>query len=138
MKTCNPGEVLRLLLFFDDVGTVSGTKDDSAVKFPEFVFNNGEVAILTNKNGSGWKMEENDTITISLSQNLKDNPHAFSEGNKMALGVIVDGIPNELRCDNDPNMEYTYTAEKSAEVYFYVQDFSSEPIVVSGAMIMGS
>ena len=123
------------VLFFDDVGTVSGTKDESAVKFPEFVFNNGETAILTNEDGSGWQMEKNDTITISLRQNLKDNPHAFPEGNKLALGIIVDGIPNELRCDNEPNMEYTYTAEKSAEVYFYVQDFSSEPIIVSDAMV---
>lgn len=48
----------------------------------------------------------------------------------------MDGIPNELRCDNEPNMEYTYTAEKSAEVYFYVQDFSSEPIIVSDVIVV--
>ena len=52
------------------------------------------------------------------------------------LGIIMDGIPNELRCDNEPNMEYTYTEEKSAEVYFYVQDFSSEPIIVSDVIVV--
>lgn len=121
--------------FFDEVGTVSGSEERAGMAFPEFVFDNGEIAIFTKADGSGWKMEENGTLTLSLRQNQKDNPHASPDGDKLALGVIVDGIPCELLCGYDPEPEYTYTAQSAGEVYFYVQNFSAGPIVVADAKV---
>lgn len=121
--------------FFDEVGTVSGSEEKTGMVFPSFVFDNGEVAIFTRADGSGWQLKEADSLTLSLRQNRKENPHASPDGDKLALGVIVDGIPCELLCGYDPEPEYTYTAQSAGEVYFYVQNFSAGPIVVEDTVI---
>lgn len=123
------------VLFFDEVGTVCGVANGECMEFPAFVFDNGEIAILTKEDGSGWILEENGQLTLSLRQNTEDNPQASPGGDRLALGVIVDGIPCELTCGKDAKLEYTYTAHEAEEVYFYVQNFSAGPIVIEDAAV---
>lgn len=126
------------VLFFDEVGTVCGVANGDGIEFPAFVFDNGEIAILTKEDSSGWVLEGNSSLTLSLRQNTKDNPQASPGGDRLALGVIVDGIPCELTCGKDAELEYTYIPDKTAEVYFYVQNFSAGPIVIADATIRPS
>lgn len=126
------------VLFFDEVGTVCGVMNGVCVEFPAFVFDNGQVAILTKEDGSGWVLDENSPLTLSLRQNTEDNLHASPDGDRLALGVIVDGLPCELTCGKDAEPEYTYTPDKAGEVYFYVQNFSAGPIVIADAAISPS
>lgn len=123
------------ILFFDEVGMVCGVASGDGMEFPSFVFDNGEIAILTKEDSSGWVLEENSPLALSLRQNTKDNPQASPSGDRLSLGVIVDGLPHELTCGKDAELEYTYIPDKAAEVYFYVQNFSAGPIVIEDAEI---
>lgn len=123
------------VLFFDEVGTVCGVTNGDGMEFPVFVFDNGEIAILTKEDGSGWVLEGNSSLTLSLWQNTKDNPQASPGGDRLALGVIVDGIPCELTCGKEKNLEYIYTASEAGEIYFYVQNFSAGPIVIEDVAV---
>lgn len=125
------------VLFFDEVGTVCGVANGDGMEFPAFVFDNGEIAILTKEDGSGWALDKSSSLTLSLQQNTKENPQASLDGDRLALGVIVDGIPRELTCGKDKELEYTYTPDKAGEVYFYVQNFSAGPIVIEDAAVTG-
>ncbi len=123
------------LIFFDSVGTITGETEDGQTAFPEFIFENGDTAILTQPQGEGWQLQQGDTITVTFRQNIQDNPNAFPQGNKLSLGVILDGIPQDLWQGSDTSFTFCYTAPRAGTFYFYLQDLSSEPVIITDAAV---
>lgn len=128
------GETVRFT--FTDAGTVAGTPGSTAeTTFPDFVFDNGGVAILTRSDNRGWLLQKGDTLTIRFAQNTRDNPSADETGSRMELGIIQDGEPLYLSDADELQTEYVFTAGESGTYWFYLKNYASNAIIVENVTV---
>ena len=106
---------------------------------PEILFTNGAFVIFTKPDGSGWELEEGETLTMSLEQYKTD--YRLGKGQYMEVMYIENGV---LKLDVYPvertlTREVTLTAENAGEYYFALRNGSSDHISLKeGTITVGA
>lgn len=98
---------------------------------PKIIFNNGSVAVFTKPDGSGWELENGDSINYSFEKYLVD----FSETQSMAVGYIKNGVLTKGNIYEKSTGKYTIEIQETGEYYFYIANFSSENIALKEGSI---
>lgn len=120
---------------FNSAGTIEAQKATQGYQVPDFVFDNGDMAIITKGKSDGWKLERGESVRLSFRQNVEDNPNASKDGDILEVGIIVDGKPMPLQTIDGIETEFQYTASERGTYYFYIQNYSADVVIVADASI---
>lgn len=120
---------------FTSIDTWATEETGAQYSIPEFVFENGDIAIFTKSDTQGWGLQKGDTLTLSFAQNVKENPRADAIGDNISIGIIKNGVPHTLTTEKNLTIQYEYTADKDSTYYFFVQNASAASVVIKQGTI---
>lgn len=94
--------------------------------YPELILPNGDMALLTQESGEGWRLAAGSCVTVSYELYA-----AEGNGTTLLLGHVKDGIIMESKLAKKAfSGEYTFTASEDGEYYFYLMGASSDYVAV--------
>lgn len=115
---------------FPGVSITEVATDDGIT--PEFIGENGAVAILTKEDGKGWDCSPGDRITWLFEKYLPQN----KSDQAIAIGYIKDGIMYHPKIyQEEIGGEYQVEVNHSGTVYIYILCVSSDPVAVKAGRI---
>ena len=88
---------------------------------------NGEALFLTNDNGSGWDLEANQSMSITIDIDLSAEYSDNENGELMGIGYYHDGTFTNA-CDSEavkimPGAELSFSATETGEYFWYIVNY---------------
>ena len=103
---------------------VSGDSGQSIT--PEIIFNNNDLVIFVQEDGSGWKLDKGETLVFQ-AQEYESELHR-EKGQSIHYFYIRDGVLLEGNVQTGLNQTFELTAEKAGEYYICLLNSSSDAI----------
>ena len=95
---------------------------------PEIIFGNNDLVIFEQEDGSGWELNEGETLMIQATEYEAETNGGNGQGIMyfyICDGEILDGKSEPRK---ELNQTFELTAEKSGEYYICLLGVSSDPI----------
>lgn len=94
--------------------------------YPKLIIPNGDMALLTQENGEGWRLAAGDSVTVSYKLYATEG-----NGTTLLLGHVKDSIIMEDELAKETFLgQYTFTASEDGVYYFYLMGASSDYVAV--------
>lgn len=94
--------------------------------YPKLIIPNGDMALLTQENGEGWRLAAGNSVTVSYKLYATEG-----NGTTLLLGHVKDGIIMENKLAKETfSGNYTFTVSEDGEYYFYLMGASSDYVAV--------
>lgn len=90
--------------------------------YPEITMLNNEVYILTESDGSGWKLKKDESFVYGYER----AENKLVENQTLVIGVIKDGVLKEGITFRSKDGVFTFTAEEDGEYFLYLLSASTE------------
>ena len=103
---------------------VSGDPGQSIT--PEIIFNNNDLVIFVQEDGSGWKLDKGETLVFQ-AQEYESELHR-KKGQSIYYFYIRDGVILRGNVQTGLNQTFELTAEKAGEYYICLLNSSSDAI----------
>ena len=103
---------------------------------PEIIFGNNDLVIFEQEDGSGWKLNEGETLMIQATEYEAETNGGNGQGIMyfyICDGEILDGKSEPRK---ELNQTFELTAEKSGEYYICLLGVSSDPISLKEGKIV--
>ena len=101
---------------------------------PEIIFNNNDLVIFVQEDGSGWKLKQGETLVFQ-AQEYESELHR-EKGQNISYFYIRDGVILEGNAQTGLNQTFELTAEKAGEYYICLLNSSSDPISLKEGKIV--
>ena len=103
---------------------------------PEIIFGNNDLVIFEQEDGSGWELNEGETLMIQATEYEAETNGGHGQGIMyfyICDGEILDGKSEPRK---ELNQTFELTAEKSGEYYICLLGVSSDPISLKEGKIV--
>lgn len=103
---------------------------------PEIIFGNNDLVIFEQEDGSGWELNEGETLMIQATEYEAETNGGNGQGIMyfyICDGEILDGKSEPRK---ELNQTFELTAEKSGEYYICLLGVSSDPISLKEGKIV--
>ena len=103
---------------------------------PEIIFGNNDLVIFEQEDGSGWELNEGETLMIQATEYEAETNGGNGQGIMyfyICDGEILDGKSEPRK---ELNQTFELTAEKSGEYYICLLGISSDPISLKEGKIV--
>ena len=103
---------------------------------PEIIFGNNDLVIFEQEDGSGWELNEGETLMIQATEYEAETNGGNGQGIMyfyICDGEILDGKSDPRK---ELNQTFELTAEKSGEYYICLLGVSSDPISLKEGKIV--
>lgn len=103
---------------------------------PEIIFGNNDLVIFEQEDGSGWELNEGETLMIQATEYEAETNGGNGQGIMyfyICDGEILDGKSGPRK---ELNQTFELTAEKSGEYYICLLGVSSDPISLKEGKIV--
>ncbi|RKP55053.1 hypothetical protein D7Z26_07435 [Cohnella endophytica] len=126
LRTLNAGSVTNIAV----------SEKAGKITIPELFTNNGDLVIFTKADGSGWRLNKGEQLSIGFRLDLQTRKkYSDPTGEWMEIGYIRNGELVKGFAKKEKEFSYKITADEPGDYYFYAENYSAGYIIVSSGTI---
>ena len=112
----------------------AASSDSEQFITPEIIFNNNNLVIFEQEDGSGWKLKQGETLVFE-AQEYESEVHR-KKGQSIYYFYIRDGVILEGNVQTGLNQTFELTADKDGEYFVCLLNTSSDAISLKEGKIL--